>query len=79
MQAILVGLFCLSSPKCLDMHNDRALKRMLAQGDMAKPFYAIHSKPFKTGTPDAYLPKGAWKNPQKRNWTKVQTWQPPSS
>jgi len=52
---------------------------MLAQGDMAKPFYAIHSKPFKTGTPDAYLPKGAWKNPQKRNWTKVQTWQPPSS
>ena len=48
------------------------------QGEIKRPIYAITHKPIKTGTEHAYLPKGAWKNPQKRNWTKVQTWQPPT-
>lgn len=57
---------------------DQMLKLLRLQGPMATPFYAIHATPIKTGTPEAYNPKGAWKNPQKRNWTKVQTWQPPT-
>lgn len=49
------------------------------QSDIKPPVYAISAKKFKTGTDEAYLPKGAWKQPNKRNWTKIQTWQPPQS
>lgn len=33
----------------------------------------------KTGTAQAYQPKGAWNNPQKRNWIKYEAWKPPSA
>lgn len=29
-----------------------------------------------TGTDMAYLPKGHWRNPQRRNWKKMQFWEP---
>mmetsp|Transcript_25987 Transcript_25987/g.56641 ORF Transcript_25987/g.56641 Transcript_25987/m.56641 type:complete len:155 (+) Transcript_25987:56-520(+) len=44
-----------------------------------KPLYAVEAYVTKTGTPAAYAPKGVWANPQKRNWRKVEVWQPPQS
>lgn len=44
----------------------------------SKPIYQVPAYLTKTGTVDAYQPKGAWWNPQKRNWKKVETWQPPA-
>lgn len=32
-----------------------------------------------TGTTERYLPKGSWENPEQRNWSKHQFWQPPSA
>ncbi|KAK9830380.1 hypothetical protein WJX72_011448 [[Myrmecia] bisecta] len=43
-----------------------------------KPIYALTQKPNMTGQPGCFLPKGAWQNPEKRNWQKMQMWQPPS-
>jgi hypothetical protein len=37
-----------------------------------KPIYAVEPYVTRTGTPDAYLPKGSWVNPQKRNWKKFE-------
>lgn len=34
--------------------------------------------PNPTGTPQRYLPKGSWENPQQRNWGKVELWTPAS-
>jgi len=41
-----------------------------------KPIYAVEPYVTRTGTPDAYLPKGSWVNPQKRNWKKFEAWKP---
>ncbi|KAK3267290.1 hypothetical protein CYMTET_24139 [Cymbomonas tetramitiformis] len=38
--------------------------------EATKPFYAIPATVTKTGTPDAYKPKGSWKHPAKRSWGK---------
>lgn len=37
-----------------------------------KPIYAVETYITRTGTPDAYVPKGSWVNPQKKNWKKVE-------
>ena len=37
-----------------------------------KPIYAVDTYITRTGTPDAYVPKGSWSNPQKRNWKKFE-------
>jgi hypothetical protein len=37
-----------------------------------KPIYAVETYITRTGTPEAYLPKGSWVNPQKKNWKKVE-------
>ncbi len=42
-----------------------------------KPIYQVAPYVTKTGTQECYQPKGAWINPQKRNWKKVELWQPP--
>lgn len=39
----------------------------------------VYMKPWRkhpSGTPDAYLPKGSWFNPYKRNWEKYSVWNP---
>lgn len=49
------------------------------QYDYKKPIYQIEASMTKTGTAQAYQPKGAWNNPQKRNWIKYEAWKPPSA
>lgn len=49
------------------------------QYDYRKPIYQIEASMTKTGTAQAYQPKGAWNNPQKRNWIKYEAWKPPSA
>lgn len=46
--------------------------------DYKKPIYAIEASATKTGSPQAYQPKGAWANPAKRNWRKFEAWTPPT-
>lgn len=55
------------------------LVRCFLQENLHRPVYELTHKKIKTGTPDAYLPKGAWQHKNKRNWTKVMTWQPPTT
>lgn len=50
---------------------------LVLQTEFTKPIYYVDTKPVKSNTENSYLPKGAWRNPHKRNWTKVQTWEPP--
>ncbi|KAG1681132.1 hypothetical protein FOA52_015574 [Chlamydomonas sp. UWO 241] len=46
--------------------------------EFPKPIYGIEHFKSKTGTPECYNPKGAWKNDLgKRNWKKVEFWTPP--
>lgn len=47
------------------------------QRDFKRPIYALKHKPNKSGGDERYLPKGSWFNPEKRNWKKMQYWQPP--
>ena len=47
------------------------------QKNTARPIYALSQFGKKNGIDNDYLPKGAWKNPQKRNWTRYQIWVPP--
>lgn len=47
-----------------------------ASGHYVKPIYSVLSAPSKTGTSEAYLPKGSWFNSNKRNWKKFEAWQP---
>lgn len=42
------------------------------------PKYAVESYITRTGTSEAYQPKGSWHNPQQRTWRKVETWTPPT-
>ncbi|GAX72895.1 hypothetical protein CEUSTIGMA_g350.t1 [Chlamydomonas eustigma] len=42
-----------------------------------KPIYQVAPYITRTGTPQAYAPKGSWANSHKRNWKKVEFWQPP--
>lgn len=44
--------------------------------DYKKPIYAIEHFASKTGTPEAYAPKGSWANTQKRSWKKYEAWKP---
>lgn len=37
-----------------------------------QPIYAIEPGVAKTGTLECYKPKGAWDNPDKRNWLKYE-------
>lgn len=41
-----------------------------------KPIYAVAHRQTQTGTSEAYLPKGSWSNPGKRNWKKYEAWSP---
>ena len=45
----------------------------------AAPPYALPYRGYASGTPARYQPKGAWNNPQRRNWRKVETWEPPAA
>lgn len=47
------------------------------QKPVPEPIFAITPGKNNTGTDDLYLPKGAWQNPDKRNWKKFQRWAPP--
>ena len=47
-----------------------------AQTDVQLPIYHRPHHRNYTGSPMSYAPKGAWQNPQKRTWRKVQYWQP---
>lgn len=44
-----------------------------------KPVYHIEASVSKTGMSEFYQPKGTWYNPQRRNWTKYEAWQPPGA
>lgn len=44
-----------------------------------QPIYAIEASVTKTGTRDAYGPKGSWGSADKRNWLKYQAWAPPQA
>lgn len=46
----------------------------LKQGEVQKPIYHVPHFANKTGTLAVYSPKGSWRNPQKRNWKKVEAW-----
>ncbi|KAL3161400.1 hypothetical protein ABBQ32_010290 [Trebouxia sp. C0010 RCD-2024] len=50
-----------------------------SQKDFKRPIYSLKHTPNKSGQTERYLPKGSWFNPKKRNWTKVQFWQPPKT
>ena len=43
----------------------------------AAPPYVLPHKGYVSGTPARYQPKGAWHNPARRNWRKVEAWVPP--
>jgi NADH:ubiquinone oxidoreductase subunit len=43
----------------------------LLKVDVVNPIYHVPHHANKTGTPSAYAPKGAWQNPRKRSWKKV--------
>lgn len=45
--------------------------------NMKPPVYAIPHKLLQTGQTGGYYPKGSWYNPKKRNWVKMNFWQPP--
>nr|7ARC_q Chain q, B17.2 [Polytomella sp. Pringsheim 198.80]7ARD_q Chain q, B17.2 [Polytomella sp. Pringsheim 198.80] len=45
--------------------------------DNKKPMYHAEWTISATGTQECYNPKGSWFNPAKRNWKKVEIWQPP--
>ena len=45
--------------------------------DFKTPKFAVAAYANRTGTPEAYAPKGAWANPEKRSWKKVEAWKPP--
>ncbi|CAK0782723.1 hypothetical protein CVIRNUC_005918 [Coccomyxa viridis] len=47
-----------------------------ANTDVQLPIYHRPHHRNYTGSPMSYAPKGAWQNPQKRTWRKVQYWQP---
>ena len=48
--------------------------------DFPKPIFLAPPERTKTGTPQAYQPKGTWTQlDRKRNWTKYQAWRPPSA
>ncbi|KAK9787274.1 hypothetical protein WJX73_009790 [Symbiochloris irregularis] len=42
-----------------------------------EPIFSIAPVKNMTGTDQCLLPKGAWQNPDKRNWKKFQRWSPP--
>ncbi|KAK9842204.1 hypothetical protein WJX81_000392 [Elliptochloris bilobata] len=44
------------------------------EGDFQKPIFHVPHFANKTGTLAVYSPKGNWRNPQKRNWKKRETW-----
>ncbi len=46
----------------------------VGQGDLPKPIYHVPHFANKTGTLAVYQPKGSWRNPQKRQWKKVEAW-----
>ncbi|BDA45611.1 probable NADH dehydrogenase [ubiquinone] 1 alpha subcomplex subunit [Coccomyxa sp. Obi] len=50
-----------------------------ATADVSYPIYHVPHHANKTGTPSSYAPKGAWQNPSKRSWKKVQAWDPASA
>ncbi|KIY96401.1 NADH dehydrogenase [Monoraphidium neglectum] len=47
--------------------------------EFKEPVYAVKATLTATGTDKAYQPKGAWADPDKRNWLKYEAWKPPSS
>lgn len=47
--------------------------------EFKRPIYALKHKPNTSGGQERYVPKGSWHNPEKRNWTKMQFWQPPKT
>jgi NADH:ubiquinone oxidoreductase subunit len=39
--------------------------------------YEVNYEQNQSGMPNAYLPKGSWKNKEQRNWMKTEFWSPP--
>ncbi|KAF6262794.1 hypothetical protein COO60DRAFT_572357 [Scenedesmus sp. NREL 46B-D3] len=66
---------CCSHNARLNYINDFAP----TQHDFKRPVYAIDAGVTKTGSLEAYQPKGAWINPEKRSWLKYEAWQPPKA
>lgn len=43
----------------------------------SQPIYKVEAHATKTGSDEAYQPKGAWAQPRKRSWIKYEAWAPP--
>ena len=61
------------------LHNITDDNPVANPATFAAPPYVLPHKGYVSGTAGRYQPKGAWHNPARRNWRKVEAWTPPAS
>ena len=69
---VRAGCLCSGFLSCTHAFANQAFG--LKQGEVQMPIYHVPHFANKTGTLAVYSPKGSWRNPQKRNWKKVEAW-----
>lgn len=61
------------------LHNITDDNPVANPATFAAPPYVLPHKGYVSGTAARYQPKGAWHNPARRNWRKVEAWTPPAA